>query len=97
MSREGIELLVGLTKDRIAPAGDAAHNTLWGFLRTLAPIPIQEITRPATNEERYATISGWLHVRGRWFWHRETNTLMRASKRFVVAYHNLAELGGWDS
>jgi hypothetical protein len=74
----------------------AADKTLWGFLAMLAPTPIQEITREATADERYATIGGWRHVHGRWFWNRETNTLIRANRRFVAAYHRVADLNGWD-
>lgn len=74
----------------------AADKTLWGFLRTLAPQPIQEIVHEATPAERHATISGWIHVKNRWFWHAESNTLMRASERFVRAYHLLADSGEWD-
>jgi hypothetical protein len=75
---------------------DAAHKTLWGFVKTLAPEPIQELVRQATAEERYATVSGWLHVYGSWYWHKESNTLMEANARFVCAYNILAEAGQYD-
>lgn len=77
-------------------AHDAAHKTLWGFLEQLAPLAPQEITRRAEADERYATIDGWLHIRGRWFWHIEHNVLMRGNRQFIAAFHRVANAGDWD-
>lgn len=74
----------------------AAHKTLWGFLRQLAPPPPQEQTRPATTEERHATITGWRHVRGRWFYSPTKNALMHANRRFISAFRKLRALRAYD-
>lgn len=76
--------------------GDGAHKTLWGWLRLLAPPPPQEQVRPATNEEQRKTISGWIHVHGRWFWMPNGNKLMRANRRFIAAFRKLKSRGMYD-
>ena len=88
--------MIGDTEPALRPPS-AADKTLWGFLRLLAPRAIQEITLEATHAEQRATICGWLRVHGRWFWHRPTNTLLRANSRFWRAWHRAEALDLWDA
>lgn len=74
----------------------AADKALWGFIRMMAPLPIQEIVRQATEAEHLASICGWIHVSGRWYWHRESNTLAKVSAQFVAAFERAAHAGLWD-
>lgn len=74
----------------------AADKTLWGLWRIFSPRPPQEITQEATRAEQLASISGWIHVRGRWYWHQPSNTLSRCGKEFIDDFKRAAKAGEWD-